>query len=451
MALQSLRRRFSSELAVFLVFLVIALPACDHSQVHTTRPASTISTDADSQLVKNENANKKLVVFTHGVFGNLRETWRNPQTGSYWFELMKADADLSGFNILLVGYRSPFWSRGMTLEELSTSVLQSLFDDHIFDRYQEIYVVSHSMGGLIWQRMLVMLKTPGKEAVLRKVRCVVFLSTPSNGAPIAALASYISKNPQLSDMRPATLNSWLQAMQNDIVTLRDDREQRNARFPRFYAAYETLATHGIDVASRVYASSPTDRPLMGFPLDHQGMAAPKDTGDRLYKWVKARILEATKTRSAGVGFEEKRARALVVGYDSAFALAHYRMGRDIMADRVTIGGHLKMLGINVEFPLDPLHEAGTQEEKGEPTRLFLENVRGALRVLDPRLERAFVLGFFGVVSLNSPEMTPEGFSIESFAREAGFDTGVLTAQTISKGDYLEGLVKAESDRISLTD
>ena len=442
------RRLAHARLYVASMLAVLALASC-HVSKPTLAPSAEVS---DTEFVRADSHGKKLIIFIHGVFGSLRDTWRNPTTNSYWFDLMKEDPAFSGMDILLLGYRSPFWSRGMTLEEVSTALLQELTDEHVFDRYSEIYIVSHSMGGLIAQRILIDLDRPGKEVWLRKIRCVVFLSTPANGAPIAELATYISRNPQLVDMKPSTLNSWLQALQNDMVNLRSDRELNNAIFPRLYAAYETRDTHGVIVVSRVYANAATDTPLMPFPLDHQGMAAPASSNDRLYKWVRGRIDQAMsmKGRPSGSGpsFEQLRARCFLVGYDSALAIAHLKMGQDIAADRATINGNLRLLGLNVVFPTDPMRAASSTIEDGRPATEFVANVMGSLRAMDRRLDRAFLLGFFGVISLNTPEVVPRDFQLTAFASESGFDVRPLTGGKVSAIAFLEELYHLEQDLLS---
>ena len=67
------------------------------------------------------------------------------------------------------------------------------------------------MGGLITKAMLSELNRPNTVDLecLDKVRAVIFLSTPSHGADLAVYASWISMNPQFTDMKPDDLNGFL--------------------------------------------------------------------------------------------------------------------------------------------------------------------------------------------------------------------------------------------------
>lgn len=264
--------------AVFLVLLSQASCVRSHKNPTQTRSLRLLSRGGD-----------RVIVFVHGVFGDLEGTWRNDRSGAFWPEMLLDDPDMRGFDAVLVGFNSPLFGSSQTLEELSTGVFQRLSDEGVFSKYREIYFIAHSMGGLITQRILITLNSPAYVEMLRKVKAVVLLSTPSGGAPIAELASYVSANPQLQDMAPATLNSWIQAVQNDIVRLRNARDSVAERYPRMFAGYETLRTHGVTIVSRVYASTQIDQPMMPFDRDHPGIAKPGDRDDDVYKWAKARI------------------------------------------------------------------------------------------------------------------------------------------------------------------
>ena len=106
---------------------------------------------------------------------------------------------MKGFDVYVVGYASPLLGRASTIEEVSQRVLQQLRDRGIFTRYQQIHFITHSMGGLIVKRMLVELNRPSELETLRRVRTVLFISTPAQGATLADMASWLSLNPQLRD------------------------------------------------------------------------------------------------------------------------------------------------------------------------------------------------------------------------------------------------------------
>ena len=133
-------------------------------------------------------------------------------------------------------------------------------------------------------------------------------------------------------------------------------------------------------------------------------------------------------------FEQSRARSLLIGYDGAFALARALMGEDIMQDRSRIDEYLRLPGVDVAaFPTDPAGPNGT----AEAAAAFARSLAGVLEARDSRLKAAFVLGWFGVISTNTPSISLSGFSVQSAAREAGFPT----EDDVGDEEYLEELVR----------
>lgn len=185
-------------------------------------------------------------------------------------------------------------SKTGTIHETSTQVLQRLKDDGVFN-HDQIYFVAHSMGGLIGKSIVAELNraNPLEMNYLDRVRALIFLSTPAKGAEIAGLASWISLNPQLRDMKTADLNTFLQRLEDQWETLLRDRDALQIMFPKSYCAYETKATKGTIIVSRVYASSRCDMNPHPFNLDHNEISAPPSNNDELYLWVKKRIIESS--------------------------------------------------------------------------------------------------------------------------------------------------------------
>lgn len=257
-----------------------------------------------------------VIVFIHGVMGSADSTWRNAKTGAYWPELIRADPDFQDYSIYLLGYRSPAFSRAATINEVATRELQRLTDEGLFARQKRVVIVAHSMGGLVAKRMLEGLNRPNREELdkLDRVKGVIFLSTPAQGATLADYASWISLNPQFADMQPAELNSFLQAVEDDWQNLLRDRDRLGIPGPKSFCAYETLPTRGIMVVSRVYAATRCDANPNPIDLNHLDIASPASSAHDPYKWVKARIREATFTNelSRKAMLSEARTTAVAV-------------------------------------------------------------------------------------------------------------------------------------------
>jgi triacylglycerol esterase/lipase EstA (alpha/beta hydrolase family) len=146
-----------------------------------------------------------LIVFVHGVTGDAAATWRNAATGALWPQMIADDGDLGDFDVYLAGYDSPLVGRSSTIEEIAQRLLRELRDQGVFERYAQVHFVTHSMGGLITKRMLVELNgsQAGDVERLRRVRTVLFLSTPAQGAEVATIGALLSDNPQFANMEPA--------------------------------------------------------------------------------------------------------------------------------------------------------------------------------------------------------------------------------------------------------
>jgi hypothetical protein len=169
-----------------------------------------------------------------------------------------------------------------------------LEDLGIFPSYDEIDFVTHSMGGIVTKRMLVMLDTPKEISYLRKVHSVILISVPSNGADLAGVASWISQNPQFKSLSSTDAADFLSSVENDWMRVLEQRSStcRDCEFPRNYVAYETLPTSGVEVVPKLYISQQSDLPPLAFDYDHINIIKPAGTDSDIYLWVKARIMDS---------------------------------------------------------------------------------------------------------------------------------------------------------------
>jgi pimeloyl-ACP methyl ester carboxylesterase len=251
-----------------------------------------------------------VIVFVHGVTGDAIGTWRNATTGALWPELTTRDPDFADFDVYLAGYDSPLLGRSSTIEEIAQRLLQQLTDDGLFDRYTQIHFVVHSMGGLITKRMLGELNRPQPRVLerLRRVRSVVFLATPAQGAPVATFGAWLSWNPQFANMEPATANAFIQSVENQWQTLLRDRDEADAQFPFAFCAYEKKPMVGTgEIVSNVFAATRCDATPVAFDLNHSSIVKPADERSEPYPWAKARLLQASRqpalrARAAGREF-----------------------------------------------------------------------------------------------------------------------------------------------------
>lgn len=267
-----------------------------------------------------KSKNTKLLVFVHGIFGSSATAWGDPQTGAFWPKMASEDNRFKDVDIYLVNYYAPHFHGAPSIHETAVNELGRLKSRNVFGHYNEIYFVTHSMGGLVTKSMLVQLNRGDDEQLLRRVKGVVFLGTPAQGAGLAKLGSWLSMNIQLQDLEPMHFNTYLQGLEDQWVQLMEDRDKAKGFFPRAYCAYETLATGISIVVPRETAASRCDGPLHSMPLNHSGLATPTGIEDDPYLWVMATI---ANTSTASVGREKADVRKVEANDDVIHIECHW--------------------------------------------------------------------------------------------------------------------------------
>ncbi len=236
----------------------------------------------------------RLIVFVHGVMGGASTTWGQPESENFWPALVQSDPRFTDFDIYLVNYLSRFVGRSPNIYETANSELNYLEDRGVFNRYREVHFIAHSMGGLIVKRMLVRLRDREEGTKLRRIKSVVCLSTPAQGASIATVASWFSNNPQFIGLTPAHVNESIQELEDAWVQLLRARDRERTPFPQVHCAYETLAMDGVLVVPREMANTRCDSDLHPMPYDHSGMVSPRGRDLDPYLWTMARTLDASQ-------------------------------------------------------------------------------------------------------------------------------------------------------------
>jgi len=261
----------------------LVLSAC-FSAAHAANPTS--------YFVKGPTANhKKIVIFVHGLLGDSTNTWTNPTNGAYWPKLIADDPDFQQYDVYAYGYSSPAIKEASTISNVATRMAQQLRDRRIFQQYDQIFFIAHSAGGLVTKRMLDTLNTPAQVKLLKKVRCVLYISVPSNGSELAGLASWLSSNPQFKSLSPSNAADFLQAVEVDWDEILRERTPASP-FPRTFSAYETISTKGFVVVAALYDTQ-SDGAVLSFDENHSDIVKPPDRSNEVYEWTRSRILDAS--------------------------------------------------------------------------------------------------------------------------------------------------------------
>jgi hypothetical protein len=255
---------------------------------------------------------KKLIVLVHGVTGSVNTTWgdlsattKNSNvldTTNGWLSTMCYDKVYSknGFDFLAISYRTELLKHSSSITEVANRILIQMINRKLFQEYEQIHFITHSMGGLVTKRMLVNLKQQNDLKKLYSIRSVTFLGTPAHGSFYAKLGALFSGNRQFSDMAPEDMNTYIQTLNHDWETMRSGRIKDGSEFPLSYCGYETLPYTSIMPKIVPVSSSETscDSTAVAFDRTHTGLTD-LDAGKYMdvYNWTRSNILRASDKSS----------------------------------------------------------------------------------------------------------------------------------------------------------
>jgi pimeloyl-ACP methyl ester carboxylesterase len=248
-----------------------------------------------SHFVK-QSQNRKVIVFVHGVLGDMDNSWVNDVSHTSWPKLISEDPDLAGYDVYVYGYQSPCEGDVSNITQIATRFGRQLQDDEFFSNYDQIFFIVHSMGGLITKRMLAHLNTPVEIDKLQRVRGAIFIAVPTAGAGVAQIAAWLSSNPQFRNMDPDVSQAFLQAIEQDWSHMTRSRTKEHP-FPRGYVAYETKDLAHFRIVPALYTSQESDYTPMPFDYDHIEIVKPNSIQNDVYKWTKSRILETSAMKT----------------------------------------------------------------------------------------------------------------------------------------------------------
>lgn len=227
--------------------------------------------------------NQSLVVFVHGLTGGMG-TWAYDEQVSFP-SLLLADPRIDGFDIACFNYFTTFtniygtsksimsrlfgslksFRKNLPIEEIG-ELLKTEFSVN-FTKYKKIIIIAHSMGGLISKYcILQQIEHDGRTPVTG----FISLAVPHQGAKAASIASLISSNAHVGDLKVLgeaidKLNrSWSQSSVTPevkyIYGAHDIIVEKNSAIPT-----DTLKANAVAVNE-----------------DHIGICKPKDSEQTVY-------------------------------------------------------------------------------------------------------------------------------------------------------------------------
>lgn len=292
--------------------------------------------------VKKED-HSNLILFVHGLKGGV-ETWRHSPEVSFP-DMLGTNPKLSeNFDIACFKYFTSFtttygvsksvWGKifgsfnkirgNLPIQELG-QLLQGEIDVHL-SGYKGIYIIAHSMGGLVAKACIL---KQIEELDHSLVKCFISLAVPHGGAKAANLASLISSNVQVGDL--GVMSSAVDKLGRDWLEL------HNPPYTKYiYASHDPV----VDKKSALPFGSKT-KDCLAVDEDHTSICKPANADQTVYKAVVRYIVECESQCKPPLQVkkfvDEKQ-------YDD-----HYFFLKMILADvHQVIAGHAKGYFFNAE-------------------------------------------------------------------------------------------------------
>ncbi|PPD06773.1 MAG: hypothetical protein CTY28_12440 [Hyphomicrobium sp.] len=184
--------------------------------------------------------------------------------------------------------------------ELAVQMNTALLNQGVGQRFEEIFFVTHSFGGILVQEMLHQaLLSPGGEGAVNektklgslydKTKLVFLIATPAEGADLASMTRKLTGmgTPILSDLRRIDENSYLRSLRNTWAALLSNGKLA----PQLACAYETVPTWGFVAVPQDKIS--TNCRGVPFPAaeDHNMIVKPSTSSAAIHGWVRGKLAE----------------------------------------------------------------------------------------------------------------------------------------------------------------
>jgi len=160
------------------------------------------------------------VVFVHGILSSGETCWRC-ESGAYWPDLLKAEAELDPIGIYVYTYQTDIFSGSYRLNDIVDDLKERAKLDGVLESKHIIFVCP-SMGGIVVRKFLVQ---RGIDLINRKTEVGLFLvASPSLGSSYASLLLELAKvfgNSQAQALRFADDNTWLNDLDTEFQNLKE--------------------------------------------------------------------------------------------------------------------------------------------------------------------------------------------------------------------------------------
>jgi pimeloyl-ACP methyl ester carboxylesterase len=227
------------------------------------------------------------IIFVHGVMGTATDTFTAVHSKAFWPELLRDDALFNDVDIYTFGYKSEWFSKGLTVKQLAQEMHIALSAAGIESRYEKLIFVCHSMGGLVTRSYM----TSYPNEVRGKVSFLYFFGTPSSGSEIATVGRLILPNSQLGDLAVRAGEPFLIDLQSQWLSAGYGRT-----IPA-YCAYEARKMGPAFIVPAGRAAGLCNQSLIAIEANHVELVKPENLDDKPHLALRAAFQESVRAQS----------------------------------------------------------------------------------------------------------------------------------------------------------
>lgn len=244
---------------------------------------------------------RNLILFIHGFTGNIENTWTNKNGNSFPVLLLEDNYIKENFDIASYSYFTTLLNLFADTKEkfrfikslirkethkkeknLDINELSNNLSTHIrftLKQYDNIYIIAHSMGGLIIKNLI---NNEISKNGATKIKLFVSLAVPHHGAELAVFGKLISSNLQILNLNP--VQEFITSMNQNWISL---DEKPTTKY--LYGTYDDFVTkHSAVAVDKI------EKDIISVPDDHTSISKPKDSSSIVYNIVKSFINDEHK-------------------------------------------------------------------------------------------------------------------------------------------------------------
>ncbi len=227
---------------------------------------------------------RNLILFVHGFTGDVEGTWNNVNGESFQKLLLDNSFIKEKFDVASYSYFSTLlelfsvakektrwikdliWGRTHKKEKnLNISELANNLSNHLrftLKQYDNIYIVAHSMGGLVSKCLI---SDDLKQKGCTKIKLFISLAVPHQGSELSVIGGMISNNLQIDNLNP--VNKFVNNLNQRWIDL-----DAKPVTKYFYGSYDKVVTKYSAVAI-----DKIEKDIVSVAEDHNSISKPESS------------------------------------------------------------------------------------------------------------------------------------------------------------------------------